>query len=187
MLRLIDLLAIAVDDMRQGGDPRLPLELALVKITRPQADLSRDSLAHRLEVLESRPHGGPVAPAAAEPRVAPADRGHAARADRGAEESAAAAGSAAPARRSARAGLDAAAARARSAPRRLAAGCRRRRQGALDPDLDARRRGAAGRDPRRRGHDRVRPGRRLPPGADRGPEEPRACSATRCTRSRGGG
>jgi DNA polymerase-3 subunit gamma/tau len=75
VLRLIDLLAIAVDDMRQGGDPRLPLELALVKITRPQADLSRDSLAHRLEVLESRPHGGPTAavavPAAAELRVAP--------------------------------------------------------------------------------------------------------------------
>ena len=61
VLRLIDLLAIAVDDMRQGGDPRLPLELALVKITRPQADLSRDSLAHRLEVLEARPHG--IAPA----------------------------------------------------------------------------------------------------------------------------
>ena len=59
VLRLIDLLAVAVDDMRQGGDPRLPLELALVKITRPQADLSRDSLAHRLEVLEARPHGGP--------------------------------------------------------------------------------------------------------------------------------
>ena len=68
VLRLIDLLAIAVDDMRQGGDPRLPLELALVKITRPQADLSRDSLAFRLEVLEARPHG---APAPAEPRVVP--------------------------------------------------------------------------------------------------------------------
>ena len=82
VLRLIDLLAIAVDDMRQGGDPRLPLELALVKITRPQADLSRDSLAHRLEVLESRPHGGPVAaapaPAARGRRAAcrSADRGH---------------------------------------------------------------------------------------------------------------
>ncbi len=69
VLRLIDLLAIAVDDMRQGGDPRLPLELALVKITRPQADLSRDSLAHRLELLEARPHGGVAAPA--EPRPAP--------------------------------------------------------------------------------------------------------------------
>ena len=55
VLRLIDLLAVAVDDMRQGGDPRLPLELALVKVTRPQADLSRESLAHRVELLESRP------------------------------------------------------------------------------------------------------------------------------------
>ena len=33
VVRLIDLLAVAVDDMRQGGDPRLPLELALVKVT----------------------------------------------------------------------------------------------------------------------------------------------------------
>jgi DNA polymerase-3 subunit gamma/tau len=54
VLRLIDLLAVAVEDMRQGGDPRLPLELAVVKVTRPQADLSRESLAHRVEVLESR-------------------------------------------------------------------------------------------------------------------------------------
>jgi DNA polymerase-3 subunit gamma/tau len=52
VLRLIDLLAIAVDDMRQGGDPRLPLELALVKVTRPSSDLSRESLAFRLERLE---------------------------------------------------------------------------------------------------------------------------------------
>ena len=34
VLRLIDLLAVAVDDMRQGGDPRLPIELALVKVTK---------------------------------------------------------------------------------------------------------------------------------------------------------
>ena len=61
VLRLIDLLAVAVDDMRQGGDPRLPLELALVKVTRPQADLPRESLAHRVELLEQRPHGGPTA------------------------------------------------------------------------------------------------------------------------------
>jgi DNA polymerase-3 subunit gamma/tau len=61
VLRLIDLLAVAVDDMRQGGDPRLPLELALVKVTRPASDLSRESIAFRLERLE---HGhvpsGPV-------------------------------------------------------------------------------------------------------------------------------
>jgi DNA polymerase III gamma/tau subunit len=52
VIRLIDLLALAVDDMRQGGDPRLPLELALVKVTRPAADISRESLAFRLERLE---------------------------------------------------------------------------------------------------------------------------------------
>jgi DNA polymerase-3 subunit gamma/tau len=57
VIRLIDLLAVAVEDMRQGGDPRLPLELALVKVTRPAADLSRESLAHRVELLEQRGHG----------------------------------------------------------------------------------------------------------------------------------
>jgi DNA polymerase-3 subunit gamma/tau len=54
VLRLVDLLAVAVEDMRQGGDPRLPLELALVKVTRPAADLSGESIAYRLEQLESR-------------------------------------------------------------------------------------------------------------------------------------
>jgi DNA polymerase-3 subunit gamma/tau len=54
VIRLLDLLAVAVDDMRQGGDPRLPLELALVKVTRPGADLSRESVAYRLEQLETR-------------------------------------------------------------------------------------------------------------------------------------
>ena len=52
VVRLIDLLAVAVDAMRQGGDPRLPLELALVKVTRPASDLSRESLSFRLERLE---------------------------------------------------------------------------------------------------------------------------------------
>jgi DNA polymerase-3 subunit gamma/tau len=79
VLRLIDLLAVAVEDMRQGGDPRLPLELALVKATRPQADLSRESLVHRIELLEARPSASPaphVPPSVApepktEPRAAP--------------------------------------------------------------------------------------------------------------------
>jgi DNA polymerase-3 subunit gamma/tau len=52
VVRLIDLLAVAVEDMRQGGDPRLPLELALVKVTRPAADLSRESMAYRLDQIE---------------------------------------------------------------------------------------------------------------------------------------
>jgi DNA polymerase-3 subunit gamma/tau len=61
VLRLVDLLAVAVDDMRQGGDPRLPLELALVKVTRPASDLSRESIAFRLERLEQgQVPSGPV-------------------------------------------------------------------------------------------------------------------------------
>ena len=60
VLRLCDLLAVAVDDMRQGGDPRLPLELALVKVTRPAADLERESIAYRLEQLEARAQSGHV-------------------------------------------------------------------------------------------------------------------------------
>jgi DNA polymerase III subunit gamma/tau len=69
VLRLIDLLHVAVEDMRQGGDPRLPLELALVKVTRPGSDLSRESLAYRIEQLE-RGHGRPAVetPPEAEPR-----------------------------------------------------------------------------------------------------------------------
>ncbi len=73
VVRLIDLLAVAVDDMRQGGDPRLPLELALVKVTRPGSDLSRESLAFRLERLESGaghlPGGTMPAVAAPKPRA----------------------------------------------------------------------------------------------------------------------
>jgi DNA polymerase III subunit gamma/tau len=66
VVRLLDLLAIAVDDMRQGGDPRLPLELALVKVTRPASDLARESFNYRLEQLEGR------GPTAAPPAVLPA-------------------------------------------------------------------------------------------------------------------
>ncbi len=74
VLRLCDLLAVAVDDMRQGADPRLPLELALVKVTRPGGDLSRESLAFRLEQLEQRLAGAPVAQASVPAAAAPAER-----------------------------------------------------------------------------------------------------------------
>ncbi|TMM09697.1 MAG: DNA polymerase III subunit gamma/tau, partial [Actinobacteria bacterium] len=70
VIRLLDLLHVAVDDMRQGGDPRLPLELALVKVTRPASDLSRESVAFRLERLEQTP--GRVA--SPEPKSAPPER-----------------------------------------------------------------------------------------------------------------
>jgi hypothetical protein len=54
--------------MRQGGDPRLPLELALVKVTRPAADLSRESTAHRLELLERTVQSGHAPGTVSEPR-----------------------------------------------------------------------------------------------------------------------
>jgi DNA polymerase-3 subunit gamma/tau len=78
VLRLVDLLAVAVDDMRQGGDPRLPLELALVKVTRPQADLAQETLAFRVERLEEaaqRPvrDSGPVEGARGKQEVSPAE------------------------------------------------------------------------------------------------------------------
>jgi DNA polymerase-3 subunit gamma/tau len=68
VLRLCDLLAVALEDLRQGGDPRLPLELALVKVTRPAADLSRESTAHRLELLERAVHSGHVPGTVPRPR-----------------------------------------------------------------------------------------------------------------------
>ena len=71
VLRLCDLLAVAVEDSRQGADPRLPLELALVKVTSPGSDLSRESLAFRVEQLEQRLSGGPPPPAPARRQAAP--------------------------------------------------------------------------------------------------------------------
>ncbi len=74
VLRLCDLLAVAVEDMRQGGDPRLPLELALVKVTRPAADLSRESLAYRVDLLEQRAPAAAPAPAVVPEGAPPAPR-----------------------------------------------------------------------------------------------------------------
>jgi DNA polymerase-3 subunit gamma/tau len=78
VLRLVDLLAVAVEDMRQGGDPRLPLELALVKVTQPEHDLSREALLQRIERLEARtgrstaPPPPPASPPPAAPQAPPA-------------------------------------------------------------------------------------------------------------------
>jgi DNA polymerase III gamma/tau subunit len=73
VIRLVDLLAGAVEDMRQGGDPRLPLELALVKVTRPGADLSRESVSYRLEQLETRTQVGTGHVVGSDPETRPAE------------------------------------------------------------------------------------------------------------------
>jgi DNA polymerase III subunit gamma/tau len=65
VVRLIDLLREVVDEVKEGGDPRLPLELALVKVSRPQTELALEALDQRLAQLE----GG--LPAARPPAQAP--------------------------------------------------------------------------------------------------------------------
>ena len=53
LLRLIELLGDAQTEIRAGLDPRLQLEMALVKAARPEVDHSPDALEERLRRLES--------------------------------------------------------------------------------------------------------------------------------------
>jgi DNA polymerase III subunit gamma/tau len=70
VVRLIDLLRDVMDEVKEGGDPRLSLELALVKVCRPQSELALDALDQRLERLES----GAPAPAPAARAATPAPK-----------------------------------------------------------------------------------------------------------------
>ena len=54
----IDSLSAAVAAMREGDDPRLTLEVALLKVATPSLDSSREALLRRIESLESRLAGG---------------------------------------------------------------------------------------------------------------------------------
>jgi DNA polymerase III subunit gamma/tau len=74
LLRAIDLLAVAIAAVREGSEPRLGLEVALLKATQPQADQSLQALMFRLDQLEARlgasaaaPAGGQAAPGAPQP------------------------------------------------------------------------------------------------------------------------
>jgi DNA polymerase-3 subunit gamma/tau len=68
ILRAIDFLAGAIAAVKDGSEPRLQLEMALLKATQPQADLSLQALMFRIDQLE-RDSG--VAPEEAPP-AAPA-------------------------------------------------------------------------------------------------------------------
>ncbi len=57
--RLLDLVAAAQDAVKNGADPRIQLELALVKAARPDADVSTQALLARVERLEAGLAGGP--------------------------------------------------------------------------------------------------------------------------------
>jgi DNA polymerase III subunit gamma/tau len=54
ILRAIDFLATAIAAVKDGSEPRIQLEMALLKATQPQADLSLQALMFRIEQLEAR-------------------------------------------------------------------------------------------------------------------------------------
>ncbi len=56
--RSVDVLAKALADIREGDEPRMTVELALLRCARPQLDASREALAERIERLEVAPWGG---------------------------------------------------------------------------------------------------------------------------------
>jgi DNA polymerase-3 subunit gamma/tau len=55
--RSVDVLAKALADIREGDEPRMTVELALLRCARPQLDASREALAERIERLEARSAG----------------------------------------------------------------------------------------------------------------------------------
>jgi DNA polymerase-3 subunit gamma/tau len=67
ILRAIDLLAAAIAAVKDGSEPRIQLEMALLKASQPSSDLSLQALMFRIEQLEQRIQGG----AAAAPSEAP--------------------------------------------------------------------------------------------------------------------
>jgi DNA polymerase-3 subunit gamma/tau len=53
ILRAIDFLAGAIAAVKDGSEPRIQLEMALLKATQPQADLSLQALMFRIDQLEA--------------------------------------------------------------------------------------------------------------------------------------
>jgi DNA polymerase-3 subunit gamma/tau len=70
ILRAIDFLAAAIAAVKDGSEPRIQLEMALLKATQPQADLSLQALMFRIDQLEAASGEAP-APAEAAPAPAP--------------------------------------------------------------------------------------------------------------------
>ncbi|MBA3282299.1 MAG: hypothetical protein H0U29_08725, partial [Acidimicrobiia bacterium] len=59
--RALETMGEALAEMRQAPDPRIPLEVAMVKITRPDADASLEGLIARVATLEAALASGSVA------------------------------------------------------------------------------------------------------------------------------
>jgi DNA polymerase III subunit gamma/tau len=62
ILRAIDFLAAAIAAVKDGSEPRIQLEMALLKSSQPQADLSLQALMFRIEQLEARLGGSAERP-----------------------------------------------------------------------------------------------------------------------------
>ena len=71
LVRGIDILSDAIAAIREGDEPRMTVELALLRAARPDIDPSRDALAQRLERLERSLAGKPGAAPAARPPAPP--------------------------------------------------------------------------------------------------------------------
>jgi DNA polymerase-3 subunit gamma/tau len=65
VLRAVELVAEALRTVKDGSEPRIQLELALMKAVNPESDLSLQALMFRIEQLEQRLAGAPAAGAAA--------------------------------------------------------------------------------------------------------------------------
>jgi DNA polymerase-3 subunit gamma/tau len=101
ILRAIDLLAAAIAAVKDGSEPRIQLEMALLKASQPSSDLSLQALMFRIEQLETRIQGGAAAAPAQAPAPAPAERPAPAPPQRAAAASAPAPTASAPAPRAA--------------------------------------------------------------------------------------
>ncbi len=73
LARAVDTLSKALADIREGDEPRMTVELALLRCTRPQLDASKEALAERLERVEAALAGGGAAPVVGAPGTARSD------------------------------------------------------------------------------------------------------------------
>jgi DNA polymerase III subunit gamma/tau len=71
LLRAVDLLAAALAAVREGSEPRLQLEVALLKATQPEADQTVQALMQRIDRLEAAQGAAPPAVAAPAPPAPP--------------------------------------------------------------------------------------------------------------------
>ena len=71
IIRAIELLAAAIAAVKDGSEPHLQLEVALLKATQPQADQSLQALMFRIDQLEERLAGTDAAATPARDEAAP--------------------------------------------------------------------------------------------------------------------